>query len=168
MRFVDRGILLRKHNALQMLRNTIRDSQPAPIPLLFSVPDMFIGLFFHHIANDVNTKEILHKLASANDMQLNLINRLLTFWWFWSLDRYFGKNTLNMEPVKKGFLSIYGLSEIDLEQTAKHFDEKQPFEVRELWNMICGALCDNSLSPMFAFVHLDSAQTEILHKFNVK
>jgi len=164
MRFFDKRILIVKLNSVMVPRNAIHDTQHPLVIINCTGIGMFIGKFYEGLAEDANTKEILHELAAANGVQLDGINKLLAFWWCWSWDRFEGRPFLSNEKWLESLRTVWGFSEVDIEQMTKHFDAKQPLALNELWRMICGLLYVPSLSPVFAFIHLRNALVETMRE----
>lgn len=162
MRFIDRRVLAAKANAAAVRRNAIRDTLPDPIPGVFTFSMFFVASFFSKVSEEKNASEFLAALASANDVQLDTVMKLLTFWWFWSQDRLQGMGSLELEPVRTGLTRIWGYSEIDIDQTTQFFDSKGDLAVTSLWDMIANTLMNRQLSPVFVLPLMRNSQVEVL------
>ncbi len=153
----------------------------------------YLVAFYEGIGEGSNTKEMLRVLARASDERLDIFNKLLVFWWFWSGDRIMNLNacSLNNSEVQEGLRSIWGISDDARTEFTRMFDAAPQYnaEVRKgaekyignisddvswagvgalkvLWKFICSknVLDDNSLDSLFVLPHLDNAQMGTLKK----
>lgn len=110
MRFFDAAKLktVETQLARRMTDDILRESES--IQQEFMVIPLYIGLFFKGIRNDSNTPELLKIFADQELQKLGTIAMFLTFWWFYSLDRFEAKNTLENVVVLEGLNNIFKIS----------------------------------------------------------
>lgn len=133
--------------------------------LLPLVP-IFIGTFFQYIQDDDENKEIFHLLANTSEEKIESVERILSLYFFYILDRIYGYPLLNDEnKVLLPLRAIWGWSHNGLPATIKQFDDKPMEEVLFSYPVELMAKFVGPEFNSFSVVnHLDHSMKSVLRK----
>jgi len=164
MRFFDKISLSKKISNISSERNKRTWQLREKIHPLWALVSPYLGFIFTGIGKDVNCSDVLKVLANADEKSISNVTRLLTFWFFWSLDRLAGYKDLLQDPkLKEYFLKIWNLNENELQKLIKLFDdETKERKVVLLWELICFELKAKDLFPLHAFQYIRNAQKMVI------
>ena len=136
------------------------------IQVRFWLVPIYLNTFYEGITKDENTREELHVLSQASEQQIDSLNKLLTFWWFWSADRLEGRTAfvLSSAEVREGLRVIWDIDDSTQDVYTKLFDNCPPAFVTGyvLWNLMCKILKNSEMSLLSVMPHIRNAQVSTL------
>jgi hypothetical protein len=131
---------------------------------LFSLIPIYLGKFFQNIYDDPNSVDDFRIFADAEEDQLHAIIMVLTFWFFWSLDRLESRDLLSNPQVIDGLQVIWGFNDRLINSYATQLDsQKQGMELLSLWTFIFKDILKTTKSTgFFSMAQLHKAQMSVL------
>lgn len=134
---------------------------------LKSLLPIYLGKFFQGIYDDNNCTEVLSAFANAEEDTLDEVNRLLVFWFYWSLGQA-DRHLLAQKDIQDDMREIWSIDSMQFNELARRFDSLKDGgeHIVYLWELICKKLHNESLSPVFAFMHLRNAMVNTLQEIS--
>ncbi len=126
--------------------------------LLVLVPT-FIDTFFQLMRDDSNSKEAFHSLSIASEEKLESIERVLSFYFFYILDRFYGHSLLNDEDkVLFPLRAIWGWSHSGLPRYIELFNAQSEEDIVANYPVkILSDMIGQELNTIFIKQHLHNA-----------
>lgn len=142
-------------------RERFRKQQFEAIRSRFLYLPFYLSFFYEGLYDDENTQDVFNVLATLEKIQIDSINQMLVFWWFWSLDRLEKEVSLTQDDITLGLHNIWSLDSKWVEELTQVLDNRFPDSPNALWEIIQDIAAKN-MSSVFAFPHLRNAQVGML------
>ncbi len=158
MRFFDKRTLLLKVSENGKRRSERVQGVNAAVLTHYAISATYLGDFYYRIAEDANCSDILTALANASEEQLDSVDLVLIFFWFYARDRICGDGCLSDKDVLVCLAYVWGLGSDRFINLVKQFDTIGPERIFFHPLMVCYAIIDHpDLSPLFVAKHLRDA-----------
>lgn len=153
----------KKLENVSLRRNKILMEEINSVHPLFSVAPVYVGNFYQGVTDDSNCRDFLEILANSSDEQIDLLNRILVLWLFWSADRLMNIKILGEESINAGFKKIWSLTDEEIELFFSGLDNAGlGGNVLYVWREIEEVLKRGNLSPISVLPHLRNAIVSVL------
>lgn len=192
MRFLDWGSLLANMERVTGPRNEVLKRSRIELQAHFMWSFMFVGKFYRGVGMDPDASADLRILAHASDSQLDALNKLLAFWWFWAGHHLADRPGFAVEQdvIREGLRTIWGLNDAKQMEYKSLLDNPSPLPpmdksvqeaiasmnngvvpiahmpVEVLRALMKNALESQELSLLFVAPHLRNSQVELLQEID--